>query len=469
VMLARTDPQTLNALLRQDLTSFIMKTFATLDGAQSFRPNWHIDLIADHLMRAYRREIKRLIITLPPRSLKSICASVAFPAWTLGRNPQLRLICASYSQDLSAKLARDCRTVMTTPWYRRAFPAASLNPDKLAETEFETLAGGYRLSTSVGGTLTGRGGNFIIIDDPIKPQDAQSEPRRQAVKQWYDSTLYSRLDNKKDDVIILIMQRVHVDDLVAHVQEKEDWEVLRLPAIAESDERHVLSDGRKVGRRSGTALHPSHEPLEVLDKIRRSMSSFLFSAQYQQAPVPAGGHLIKWSWFRTYEQLPDLSPYGQIVQSWDIAATLSDGSDWSVCTTWLLKDKAYYLIDVLRKRLEFPALRRAVLDQAHAYGAKIVLIEAAGVGIGLIQQIKAERKVHVIAVQPEGSKVDRMAAQSAIIEAGNVLVPRSAAWLDAFKTEMLSFPIGKHDDQVDSTSQMLTWGETRRFRRVMLF
>jgi hypothetical protein len=202
-----------------------------------------------------------------------------------GEESGASLYLRKYSQDLSGKLARDCRTVMLSSWYRRAFPFGGLNPAKLAEGEFETLAGGYRLSTSVGGTLTGRGGNFIIIDDPIKPQDAHSEPRRQSVKQWYDSTLYSRLYNKKDDVIILIMQRVHEDDLVAHVLEKEHWEHLRLPAIAEDDEGYVLSNGRKVGRREGEPLHREREPLKVLKQLRASTTSYQFSAQYQQAPV----------------------------------------------------------------------------------------------------------------------------------------------------------------------------------------
>lgn len=466
-MAAQNKEEVFNAILRQDLTAFIAKTFATVDGSQPFSPNWHVELIADRLMRAYRREIKRLIITLPPRNLKSISASVAFPAWALGKNPSLRFICVSYAQDLSAKLARDCRTVMSASWYRRAFPFGGLNPHKLAEGEFETAAGGNRLSTSVGGTLTGRGGNFIIIDDPIKPQDVHSELRRQSVKEWYNSTLYSRLDNKKDDVIILIMQRVHVDDLVAHVLEKEHWEHLRLPAIAEEDESYVLSNGRKVGRRAGEPLHREREPLKVLKQLRASMSSYQFSAQYQQAPVPAEGNLIKWSWFATYESLPPQGSNDKIVQSWDLATTSGDSSDWSVCTTWLIKDKKYYLQDVLRARMEFPDLKRKVVSYARAYGANVVLLEEAGIGIGLLQQLRSERSgLHLIGIRPEGSKTDRAAAQSAVIEAGSVLMPKKASWLVDFRTELLAFPMGKHDDQVDSMSQLLNWAETRSRKRV---
>ena len=271
------------ALLAQDLASFIIKSFVTVDASSTFLPNWHIALFADHLTRAFTRDIKRLVITLPPRSLKSICASVAFPAWALGRDPSLRIICASYGQDLAGKHARDCRTVMQSAWYRQVFPAARLNPAKLAEHEFETMVGGYRLSTSVGGALTGRGGNILIVDDPIKPSDAGSLPHRTAVKQWFDGTLLSRLDHKANDVVIVIMQRVHVDDLVAHLLEQEGWTHLQLPAIALTDESFTLSAdgpyrGKRVGRRAGEALHPAREPLDVLARVRGNRHLRLRSA-----------------------------------------------------------------------------------------------------------------------------------------------------------------------------------------------
>ncbi|MBY0558562.1 phage terminase large subunit [Hyphomicrobium sp.] len=319
----------------------------------------------------------------------------------------------------------------------------------------------------MGGTLTGRGGNFIIIDDPIKPQDAQSEPRRHSVKQWYDSTLYSRLDNKKDDVIILIMQRVHVDDLVAHVMEKEHWEHLRLSAIAEEDESYVLSDGRMVGRREGEPLHPEREPLKVLKQLRASMSSFQFSAQYQQAPVPAEGNLLKWRWFQVCDSLPSRAANDRIVQSWDLATTSGEASDWSVCTTWLIQNGKYFLQDVLRVRMEFPDLKRKVVNHARAFAVNTVLLEEAGVGLGLIQQLRSEgHGIRWIGLRPEGSKADRVVAQSAIIEAGAVFIPRNARWLDAFRNELLAFPIGRNDDQVDSVSQFLNWAENRSRKRV---
>ena len=165
--------------------------------------------------------VKRLLIaTRPPCSLKSISV-VAFEAWLLGRIPSKRLICASYSADLAGKHAQDCRALMESSWYRRIFPQTRI--EKNTETEFVTSRKGYRYSTLVGGTLTGRGGDMLIIDDPMKSEDALSDTKRSAVNDWYDGTLYSRLDDKRNGVIILIMQRQHLDDSAGHVLGQEEW------------------------------------------------------------------------------------------------------------------------------------------------------------------------------------------------------------------------------------------------------
>lgn len=449
------------ALSRTNLYYFIVRAFGILENADNFVPNWHIRLLADRLMRVHSGEIKRLLILLPPRNLKSFCASVAFPAWTLGRRPDARIVCASYGNDLSGKLARDSRVLMQSAWYRRVF-ATQLNPDKSAESEFETTRGGYRLSTSVGGTLTGRGANLIVIDDPIKPADVQSIPRRTSVKEWFDATVLSRLDNKKNDAIVVVMQRLHVDDLAAHLEEKGGWEILSLPAIAERNEKFVLLDGGTVGRQLGEPLNKVREDHAVLKSVREDMGSFLFSAQYQQAPVPPAGNMIKRKWLRSYDAPPTWMSGDEIIQSWDVATTAGDSSDYSVCTTWHRRKIDFYLLDGFRARLEFPDLKRAIVSQAAKFHRPVVLIEDAGIGTGLIQQLRSEGRVHVISVRPQGSKLDRMAAQSAIIEAGSVYLPRKAPWLDLYLAELLAFPAVKNDDQVDSTSQALNWSQRPR-------
>jgi predicted phage terminase large subunit-like protein len=445
--------------------AFTQRCFQTVVPGQTFLPNWHLEAVTHQLERVRRGETRRLLITLPPRNLKSICASVAFPAFVLGHDPSVRIVCASYAQDLTAKHARDCRLVMENAWYQQLFPRTRLDPRKNTETEFETTARGTRLGTSVGGTLTGRGGNLILIDDPMKPADAMSETKRASVAEWYDSTLSSRLDRKTEDAIVLIMQRLHVHDLVGHVLEKATpWTHLDLPAIAEEPQEIELGPGTTYRREAGELLHPEREPRSVLEELRAAMGSQAFSAQYQQRPVPPEGALIKRGWLRTYASRPAWQPGDRIVQSWDTASKADKTSDYSVCTTWLVRKNEYYLLDVLRVRLEYPDLRRKILSHAKAHGAKTILIEDASSGASLLQELRREGGIRPIAIKPEGDKIVRLEGQSARIEAGHVLLPEEAPWLGDFLRELLAFPHGRFDDQVDSFSQLLSWAARPRPR-----
>ena len=187
-------------ILRKDLTSFVERSFYELNPEAAFLGNPHIEVMAAKLQSCLEGKSRRLIINLPPRSLKSHCASVAFPAFLLGHVPEAQIICASYGQDLADKLARDCRTLMMSAFYQRLFPAARLSRDKSAANDFATIAQGFRMATSVGGVLTGRGADFIIIDDPLKPEEALSETQRKSVNQWFDNTLLSRLNHKEQGV-----------------------------------------------------------------------------------------------------------------------------------------------------------------------------------------------------------------------------------------------------------------------------
>ena len=460
------DRALLDAVLRNDLFSFTQRCFQTVVPSQIFLPNWHLEAIAYQLERVRRGETRRLIITLPPRNLKSISASVAFPAFVLGHDPSARIVCASYAQDLTAKHARDCRIVMESGWYKELFPGTRLDPRKNTEAEFETTARGYRLGTSVGGTLTGRGGSLILIDDPMKPSEAMSETKRTNVAEWYDSTLSSRLDRKTEDAIVLIMQRLHVDDLVGHVLEKgAQWTQLNLPSIAEGPSEIELGPDSTYKREAGEALHPDREPLSALDDQEAEMGSQAFSAQYQQQPVPAEGALLKVGWFRAYRGDPSAQQGDRVVQSWDTASKADKTNDYSVCTTWRKRRNGdYYLLDVLRTRLEYPDLRRKIISHAKAHCAKTVLIEDASSGASLIQDLRRDGPIRPIAIKPEGDKIVRLEAQTAAIEAGQVPLPEQAPWLSDFLYEVLAFPHGRFDDQVDSFSQFLAWADKPRTR-----
>ena len=448
--------QALGAVLRTDFASFLRKVFHTLVPGERFIPEWYIDAIAHRLEQVRRGEIRRLIINMPPRSLKSIAASVAFPAFLLGHNPAAKIIGASYGRELSEKHSNDTRLILHSDWYRQVFPAVRIG-SKDTQSEIQLTGRGFRLATSVGGVLTGRGGDIVLIDDPLKPADALSEPMRNEANNWFINTLLSRLDNKKTGAIVLVMQRLHLDDLTGFVLRLggEEWTVLNLPAIAEVAETIPLTHGRLHNREIGDVLSPAREPLKVLEALRRQLGSDLFSAQYQQAPVPPGGAMIKRSWVARYKVLPPAGQNMGTIQSWDTAMKGSPDNDWSVCTTWLrCQDQRWYLLDVWRDRVDYPTLKATVLQLANLWRPYQVLIEEAGTAVGLLQELRYSVR-GLTGVRPDRDKQSRMSMISAQFEAGQVFLPEEANWLPELEAELFSFPGGRHDDQVDSISQAL--------------
>jgi len=447
------------AALRQDLMTFTERCFHQLNPQGGYLHNWHLDLIVDRLERCRRGECRRLIINVPPRSLKSMLASVALPAFWLGHNPSAQILCASYGQDLADKLSADCRQVMSSPWYQALFPTR-LSKVRNAVQEFTTTANGSRMATSVGGVVTGRGAELIIIDDPLKPDEAVSDPQRQKVNDWFDGTLFSRLNHKETGIIIVIMQRLHMDDLAGHLLEREGWELLSLPAVAEVLEEFTYdtpTGPRRHLRQPGDLLHPEREPQAVLDELRKNLGEYAFAGQYQQAPYPAGGAMVKEGWLMTYEpgQLP--KSFEQVVMSWDTANKASELADYSVCTVWGYKRPHIYLLYVLRKKLEYPDLKKLTKELKAQWRPTKILIEDKASGTQLIQELRQEGVYAVQGVKPEGDKVMRMNAQTGAFEQGLVLLPTQAPWLEDYRKELISFPKSKHDDQVDSTAQALKW------------
>ncbi len=448
------------AFLRTDFALFVEHSFYELNKNTGYLHNWHIEVIADALEQCRKGKIRRLIINLPPRSLKSHMTSIAFVAWLLGHDPTTPIICASYAQDLADKLASDCRALMQSKGYQNLFPATRLAPRRQAVHDFATTQNGFRLATSVGGVLTGRGAKFIIIDDPLKPDEALSKAQREAVNGWYDHTLVSRLNDKRDGCIIIIMQRLHEDDLVGHVLQQGSWRILRFPAIAEENEAHIIQNmyGRKIfTRQSGEALHPEREPLETLAQMREVQGEYNFAGQYQQAPAPLGGGMVKAEWFKIYTVNDRPAKFDMVVQSWDTANKPGELNDYSVCTTWGVLNKDLYLLHIYRKRVDYPDLKRAVRDQAEAFGPRTILVEDKASGTQLIQELVADGMHSIQKYQSALDKTMRMHTVTSTIENGFVHLPDKAAWLGEYLHEIISFPKGRNDDQADSTSQALDW------------
>lgn len=299
----------------------------------------------------------------------------------------------------------------------------------------------------------------------MKAADAMSEVARKKVNTWFDETLQTRLDNKKDDAIIVVMQRLHVDDLAGHVLAQGGWTHLDLPAINDTEINVIIGENAQGeliyhNRAVGDILHAEREPHNVLEDLKRSMGSAAFSAQYQQQPVPADGNMVNWKWFTRYTELPETKYSYKIVQSWDTASKSHELADYSSCVTALVTKGEIYILDVYRDRLDYPDLKKKIISMKKRFKAETLLIEDKGSGTGLISDLKTDG-VRSIGIDPEADKVVRMSTCSAKIEDGGVLLPKDAAWMEDFKVELLAFPNGKHDDQVDALSQLINWTRKR--------
>jgi predicted phage terminase large subunit-like protein len=451
------DPHITEAMVRTDLASFNRIVFETLSPSATYHDSWHIPAICHQLGDLWRGKTRRLIITAPPRSMKSLLCSVTFPAFVLGNDPTKRIICISYSSDLAVKLGNDCREVMSSSVYRRLYQT-EISRLKNTETEFATTRKGYRISASIEGSLTGRGGDIIILDDPIKPIDALRDRRREHVNSAFFNTILSRLDDKRTGAIIIVTQRLHEDDLVGRLLREQpgEWTTLILPAIAEQEEMIQIGEQRYHVRRVGDVLHAEREPLSVLESYRAQIGSEVFAAQYQQSPVPREGAMIKRAWPRRYDRLPERNSSARIIQSWDTAIKGSEQANYSVCTTWLHQDRRHYLIDVFRDRIDYPTLKLRATASAQLHKPNVILVEDAGLGTALAKELH-DAGLPAIAVKPQFNKPTRMSIQSAKFQSGQVFLPTTASWLDDFETELFSFPGGRYDDQIDSISQALAY------------
>lgn len=444
----------LAAACRQDPSAFVAKAFGELNPGASYHDNWHIHAMTARLEQMRTGPLKRLVITMPPRLLKSTVVSCAFAAFLLGHDPATRIIITSYAEPLAQKLAADTQRIMEAAWYQQLFPGVRLR--RQTRSWLETDKGGSLYATSVGGSVTGLGADWIIVDDPNNAADAYSEPARETVKRYFDGVLSSRLNDQGEGRIVVVMQRLHQDDLAGHLLDRGGWGHLKLSAIASEDAHIDVGHGRFHAVVAGDPLQPSRLSLEVLQRIKQQIGSRDFNAQYLQEPVPAEGNMVKAEWIQRYGSPPSREA-GQIIQSWDTAVKTDPQHDYSVCTTWLKVGRYHYLLEVWRGKVDFPGLRAKVCDLYHACLPQRVIIEDAGSGASLIQDLKANSPVPAIGWRSQSTKEARFAAASVLVEQGLVLLPKDAPWLADFEAELLAFPGVRHDDQIDSFSQYAGW------------
>jgi predicted phage terminase large subunit-like protein len=315
------------------------------------------------------------------------------------------------------------------------------------------------LASSIDGPLiTGRGGDIIIIDDPHKLSDVQSQGKRDHVNECCRNALFSRFDDNVTNAIVIVMQRLDDDDLCGSVlKTSNNWTVLSLPAIAEKDEQIQIGDNVYHLRRAGDLLHAEWLPKAELDDRRSLLGDDIFAAQYQQCPVPRTPALIKWDSVQRYDPPLTRTKSSYIIQSWDTALGTEITHDYSVCTTWLVQEPYYYLLHVLRGHFDFPELRALAISHGREHNPNKVLVEDAALGKALVTELKCAG-LHAVAIKPEFDKVTRFQLQLPKFASRHVFLPNEAPWLAVLEAELFAFPYGRNDDQVDSMIQALAHG-----------
>ena len=443
----------LSAILRCDLASFIIKCFFHLSPDREFMHNWHIDVIAEHLCAVSRGEIKRLIISMPPRHLKSICANVSWPSWIMGHNPESKIITASYSRDLSAKHTMDARSIMGSEWYRRIFPTMELSREQNSKYKIKTTKNGVRISSSVDSAITGEGGDYIVIDDPHNPAHIFSAKKRTKVIDWFESVIMSRLDDRKKGGIVIIMHRLHKDDLAGWLLSRGSvWTYLDLPIIFE---RHrsfgtsAVSHTKVININKDDILHPQRYSRDDIAQIKFEAGTYVFASQYMQNPIDMSGNPIKLHWLARYRE----PPKGPVIISWDTASQ-GNGS-YSVGSVWTTEGNKRFLLDIIRGRWDYQTLKQNVISSYNKWNAVKILIENKSSGQQLMNDLPPN--ISLIAINPTISKEERVLKIVGLFEKGLILLPENASWLFDLEYELSAFPSAKHNDQVDSISQYLNW------------
>ena len=445
---------------QRHLNSFIKHFWKVIDPAEYIH-NWHIDAICEHLEAVLSAQIKKLIINIPPRHQKSLTTAVFFPAWAWIAKPETQWLFASYAHSLSIRDSNKCRTVILSSQYQQWFgDKFKLSDSQNTKNKFANNYNGFRLATSVGGSNTGEGADIIIYDDPNNMNEIMSAARRSGVNEWHDTVMSTRLNNPNAGRRIMIQQRGHEQDLTGHILKKEnDWELLILPARYERKTYSFTSlnftDPREA---EGELLWKEQFNEKAIENLEMSLGSYGTAGQLQQRPAPVGGGMIKIAAFKRYKMLPER--FDRIINSWDTAQKTGILNDFTVCTTWGCLNNNYYLLSVFRKKIEYPELKKSCIILNSLYNANLNLIEDKSSGSSLIQDVK--RDIPVKAVTPHGDKLTRMYVEYARIEGGFVHLPESAAWMSDLENELLCFPNGEHDDQVDSMSQFLAYMRTEK-------
>ena len=447
--------------MKRSLKEFTKSSWPTIEPGRDFHDNWHIDAISEHLQAVVEGDIKRLIINIPPRHMKSISVAVALPAWTWTIQPEKRFLFASYASSLSVRDSVKCRRLISSPWYQHHFgDKFDLTGDQNQKQRFENDKTGMRIATSVDGALTGEGGDIIVIDDPHNVREAESSAVREGVLDWWDQAMQTRLNDPKTGAFVIIMQRVHENDLTGHIlaNEHDDWDHLCLPARYEighpSETKSSLSftDPRT---KEGELLWPERIDEQTLANLERSLGTYAAAGQLQQRPMPKGGGILRAEWWVPWES-DDLPEIEYVMQSYDTAFSTKEKSSYSARTTWGVFRKNgqinVIVIEMWYDRVTYPELRTLAQEAYEEWQPDAVMIEKKASGQSLLQDLRMAG-VPVLEYNPDRDKEARAHASSALLEDGRIYFPANKKWAKDLIDICAAFPAGDNDDIVDTCTQ----------------
>ena len=461
--LAALQAEQLKRAAERSLRAFVEQAWSILEPTTPFLPNWHIDLLCDYLEAVTAGQCPRLVINMPPRYGKSLIVSVCWPVWAWIRWPESRWVFTSYAEALAVQHSLDRRALLLSPWYQGDWGRRVQLTDQNEKTEYWNSRRGRMLATSIGGTVTGKGGNHIVVDDPHTPRYAESDAVRQHAIEYFLRTLVTRLDDKGRGTIVVVMQRLHTADLTVTCLDL-GYTHLCLPAVAEMRTTHpFLRSARVVTREIGDLLWLAREGPEEIAQRRLELGPYGFAGQYQQSPSPHSGGLFKRDYWPFYDDLP--SNIEEVVQSWDLSVKGGAGHDYVVGLVAARRGADIYLIDRHKAQEGFPETLQSIRKMCERYpAARRILVEDTANGPAVIATLRHEIR-GIIPVKPKGGKFERASACAPAIEAGNVYLPRPTApngrriperaWVDDFIEQLAVFPKGAHDDDVDALTQLL--------------
>lgn len=432
-------------MTEKDIWRFFPHSYAKIASGHKWKCYNHLQYLAQKISTKIALGGGRFIVDMPPRHGKTEFISKWLPAWYLDNFPDKNIILTSYGDDLASGFGRWVRNHFENNPYTRT----KLRPDSQAANRFDTTSGGSMITAGVGGSITGRGGHLLICDDPIKNwEEASSTIYRQRLKDWFDTTFYTRQEPGAS--IILLMTRWHHDDLAGYLinDHNDDWELISLPALAEEND--------PLGRQVGDALCPERYDEVALERIKNGIPDQHWLSLYQQRPTKEGGEIFKRDWWKYYDEPP--KHFTHIAQFWDTAQKPGITNDYTVCATWGKTNQGFYLLEIFRKKMEAPDIEQALIQQFNKWRPHVVSVEDKSSGSSIIQYARRSTTIPIVPYDPRSKdKETRAINATPAIRSGNCFLPRNAPWLSDFLIEHEQFPSAKHDDQVDTTSQMVEY------------